>query len=109
MPSANETMRRRVVWAAVLLLVVGLAGWFGYQAVAARRAEEARQREEAENLRKVRFHDVFMYVDAIGDAGDATTRAHCREVLLRLAAMEPDWYRMYRSLHPASAWLADGP
>jgi hypothetical protein len=108
-PSANETMRRRVVWAAALLLVVGLAGWFGYQAVAGRRAEEARQREEAESLRRLRFHDVFRYMDAIGDAGDAATRAHCREVIQRLAAVEPDSYRMYRGMHPAPAWLSDGP
>jgi hypothetical protein len=104
-PNANEAMRRRLVWAAVLLLVVGVTGWFVYRAVAESRREEARQREDAERLRMIRYRDVIGDLEMIGDAGDEATRTHCRHALQLLEAMESYHYRSYRADHPAPDWL----
>jgi hypothetical protein len=99
-------MRRRLIWVAVLLLVVGVAGWFGYDAVAKARRESASQREDAERLRVLRYEDVLRDLDTIGDGGDETARTRCRHAIELLAAMEPDLYRDYRRRHPAPDWLA---
>jgi hypothetical protein len=106
-PSANEAMRRRLVWAAVLFLVVGVAGWFVYHAIAESRREEVRQREDAERVRMLRYREVLDDLHMIGEAGDEATRARCRHATELLAVMEPDWYRAYRRDRPAPGWLAE--
>jgi len=54
-------------------------------------------------------HDVLRDLDAIGDAGDETTRARCRHAIELLGLLEPGWYQTYRSVRPAPEWLPKLP
>jgi hypothetical protein len=94
---------------AVLVVVFGVTGWFGYQAFAEARRKEAEQRQDAENLRMARYTDVLLDLETVGNAGDETARARCRHAIQLLAMMEPGWYYTYRYMHPAPEWLAEPP
>jgi hypothetical protein len=105
----NAKARRWVGWAAGLVVVIGLAGWFGNRALSEARRQEAERRQDAENLRMIRYHDVLRDLDAVGDGGDEATRARCRHAIHLLALMEPGWYGTYRSIRPAPGWLSEPP
>ena len=103
----NARVRRRIGCSAALVVVAGLAGWFGYRAASEARREDALQGADAENLRMGRYHDVLRDLDAVGDGGDEATRVRCRHAIQLLARMEPGWYGTYRSIRPAPEWLTE--
>lgn len=106
MGSANETIRRRLGWAVVLVALGGVAGWFGYRAYASSHREEVRQREDAENLRRIRYWSALEDLLLIGNAGDETARKNCRHALFMLKLLEPDWYQSWMPTHaPDQGWV----
>jgi len=94
---------------AALVVAAVVAGWFGYRGISEVRRQEAERRQDAENLRMLRYHDVLRDLDAIGDAGDEMTRARCRHAIELLGLLEPGWYQTYRSVRPAPEWLPKLP
>jgi hypothetical protein len=109
MASDNAKVRRWVGWTAALVVVIGVAGWFGYRAISQALQQAADRRRDVENLRMLRYQGALEDLDAIGDAGDETIRVRCRHAIQMLALLEPGWYGTYRSVRPASDWLPEPP
>jgi len=107
--SDSASVRRRIAWLAAAVLVLGVAGWLTYRAVAESRRDEEQQQRDAWGLRYGRYSEAVWELDDIGDAGDEATRDRCRHAIKMLELLEPDLYSAVRYNRRAPAWLSTSP